>query len=380
VLCVSKKKTETMECYVCDIKITDENETDEHIIINAAGGRLKSKKLICSKCNSDFGENIDSILAKQLNILSNMLMVKRHRGEPQPIVGEKQSTGEKYKLEVGGKPKLTKPTIDKTVDGNKTNISITARSEKELRKILTGLAKKNPNFDVEEAMKSAQWREEHFDEALCFQNVIGGNEVFRAICKCATNFFIYNKGEASQINHLIPYIKGEEDKEVVWMHYQDDLYELNPDESSHILHLVGNREQRILYCYVDYFNTYKYLVLLNDNYNGLDIKRTYFFDLINVTPIEREVTLEYDKTTLLNFFTNKDVEPFKKVKESFDHSIALGLKRQDEQQRGKLLERAIQNSLGKYPDGVPITKEMIKETVDEIMKNITPHLLKRMKK
>lgn len=369
-----------MKCYVCDTEITTVNETDEHIIINAAGGRLKSKNLICSKCNSDFGETIDSILAKQLNNLANMLMVKRHRGEPQPIIGDKQSTGEKYILEVGGKPKMTKPTIDKTVDGDKTNISITARSEKELREILTGIAKKHPHFDVEEAMKSAQWREEYFDEALHFQNVIGGNEVFRAVCKCATNFFIYSGGDASEIKHLIPYIKGTEDKEVVWMHYQENLYELKPEESSHIIHLVGKKDDQILYCYVDYFNTHKYLVLLNDNYQGEDIKATYFFDLINVVPIERDIIMDYDRETLLDFFTNKDAKPFEKVKKAFDHSIALGLKRQDDFQRGELLERAIQNSLGKYPEGVPITEEMLNETIEEIMKNITPYLVRRMKK
>ena len=369
-----------MKCYVCDTEITTVNETDEHIIINAAGGRLKSKNLICSKCNSDFGETIDSILAKQLNNLANMLMVKRHRGEPQPIIGDKQSTGEKYILEVGGKPKMTKPTIDKTVDGDKTNISITARSEKELREILTGIAKKHPHFDVEEAMKSAQWREEYFDEALHFQNVIGGNEVFRAVCKCATNFFIHSGGDASEIKHLISYIKGTEDKEVVWMHYQESLYELKPEESSHIIHLVGKKDEQILYCYVDYFNTHKYLVLLNDNYQGQDIKATYFFDLVNVVPIEREVIMDYDRATLLDFFTNKDAKPFEKVKKAFDHSIALGLKRQDDHQRGELLERAIQNSLGKYPEGVPITEEMLNETIEEIMKNITPYLVRRTKK
>lgn len=369
-----------MKCYVCDTEITDDNETDEHIILNAAGGRLKSKELICSKCNSDFGETIDGILAKQLNNLANMLMVKRHRGEPQPIIGDKQSTGERYILEVGGKPKLTKPTIDRTVDGDKTNISITARSEKEFREILTGMAKKHPHFDVEEAMKSAQWREELFDEALHFQNVIGGNEVFRAVCKCATNYFIFCKGDPYQIKHLIPYIKGEEQKEVVWMHYQDNLYELKPEESSHIIHLVGSNQEGVLYCYIDYFNTHKYLVLLNDNYQGQDIKQTYCFDLINIVPVELEVNIDYDKKVLLDFFTNKDTKPFEKVKKSFDHSIALGLKRQDDHQRGELLERAIQNSLGKYPEGTIITEEMINEVVNEIMKNITPYLLRRMNK
>lgn len=369
-----------MECYVCDAEITSENETDEHILLNAAGGRLKSKKLICKQCNSDFGEKIDAILAKQLNNLSNMLMVKRHRGAPQPIIADKQSTGEKYILEVGGKPKLSKPLIEKTVDGENMSISITARNEEELRNILTGIAKKNPHFNVEEAMKSAQWREEYFNEALHIQTSVGGADVFRAICKCATNFYVYNDGPVSEIKHLIPYIKGENEKDIVWMHYHDDLYTLNPDESFHIIHLVGNPEEKILYCYVDYFSTYKYLVLLNDNYNGNALRSKYFFDLINVVPAEREFKMDYDRQTLLNFFSKKEIKPFEKMKNSFDHSIGLGLKRQDDAHRNEILERAIQNSLGKYPEGTIITKEMVDETVNEVVKSIMPYLIRRMNK
>lgn len=368
-----------MECYVCEVKITSENETDEHILLNAAGGRLKSKKLICKKCNSDFGEKIDATLAKQLNNLSNMLMVKRHRGEPQPIIGDKKSTGEKYILEVGGKPKLFKPTIEKIVDGDNTNLSVTARSEEELRNILTGIAKKSPHFNVDEAMKSAQWQEEYFDEPLHFQTAVGGAEVFKAICKCATNFYVYNNGMVSEIKHLLPYIKGEIEKDVVWMHYHEDLYDLSPEESFHIIHLVGNPKEKILYCYVDYFNTHKYLVLLNDNYNGTELKSTYFFDLVNIVPIERELKMDYDRETLLKFFTEKETKPFEKMKNSFDHSIGLGLKRQDDAQRSEILERAIQNSLGKYPEGTIITKEMIDESVDEMVKSIMPYLIRRMK-
>jgi hypothetical protein len=368
-----------MECYICDIELTTDNKTDEHIILNAIGGRLKSKSLICEKCNSEFGEKIDSVLAKQLNNLSNMLMVNRHRGKPQPIIGDNQTTGEKYILDVGGKPRLFKPTIEKTEIDNKTEFSITARSEKELREILKGIAKKNPHFNVDEAMKFAQWKTEEFDEPLHFQNVIGGNDVFRAVCKSATNFFIYKNGESEHIKHLIPYIKGEEEKDIVWMHYQEDLYPLDKDECFHIIHLIGSPTEKILYCYIEYFSTQKYLVLLNDDYDGKAINETYFFDLLKVEPIERELKMNYDRATLLNFFSNKDAKPFEKVKKSFDHSIRLGLKRQDDQNRGEILERAIQNSLGKHPDGVPITEEMIKETVDEIVKNIMPYLIRKMK-
>jgi len=368
-----------MKCYVCDKDITPETETDEHIIINAAGGRLKSKKLICVTCNSRFGQEIDSVLAKQLNSLANMLMIKRHRGEPQPILGDKESTGEQYLLEVGGKPRLSKPIVTKRTEAEKTSISVRARSEKELREILKGIAKKHPHFDVEEAMKSATWRNEYFSEPISVDTEVGGKEVFRAVCKCATNFFIYLNGDVLQIKHLIPFIEGLEERDIVWMHYQDDLYELNSNECFHLIHLIGKEKEGILYCYVDYFNTYKYLVLLNDNYKGVEINQSYCFDLINVVPIERTSKIDYDKQTLLKFFTHKDSKPFERVKKSFDHSLAIGIKRQDEFQRGQILERAIQNSLGKYPEGTNITEQMLDEVINEIAETIVPYLLKEPK-
>ena len=51
------------KCYVCGVELTEDNKTEEHII-NAIGGVLKSKNLICKQCNSDFGDEIDSFLAK----------------------------------------------------------------------------------------------------------------------------------------------------------------------------------------------------------------------------------------------------------------------------------------------------------------------------
>lgn len=367
-----------MNCYVCNTEITSTNETEEHIIINAAGGRLKSAKLICIKCNAEFGSDIDSELAKQINSVANMLMIKRHRGEPQPIEAERKSTGEKYIIDVSGKPKLSKPTIIQETNGDNKHISVTARDEKELRNILKGFARKNPHFDVEKAMQAAEHKEEYLNEGLHFQNQIGGDKVFRAVCKCAINYFIHGGGESSQIHHLIDYIKGKEKKTIVIQHYEENLYELTPEEDFHVLHLVGNAEDKTLYCYIDYFNVYKYLVLLNDNYTGADMSKTYCFDLIKVTPIVKKVNVSYDRTTLLDFFSNKDFNPFERIKKSFDHAIGLGLKLQDDLHRTELLERAIQNSLGKYPEGVMITEAMMTEAVVEVMKNITPYLIRRM--
>jgi HNH endonuclease len=365
-----------MTCYVCNIEINSSNKTDEHIIINAAGGRLKSKKLVCVKCNSNFGDKIDSELAKQLNLLSNFLMVKRHTGEAQPVIGTKAS-GKKYLLTLGGDAKLHKPQIKKTIEEDKVQLSISARSEKELKKILTGFTKKHPDINVKESMNLAKWHSERFEEFLTLDAEVGGVEVFRAVCKCAINFYIYSKGHRTEIKHLLAYIQQKEDKEVVWMHYQDDLYTLQSHESFHLLHLVGNSEEKILYCYVDYFNTYKYLVLLNDSYNGHNLSETYCFDIINIKPIQKEVNICYNRKTLLDFFKNKDTNFFKKVENAFKHSITLGRERQRNFQIDRLIEKASEKSFIKYPEGTLITKEMINENIIELIEEIIPYLHKR---
>src|SRR5690348_12113276 len=100
-----------MICYVCNTYLTQENETEEHIILNAIGGKLKSKKLICKGCNSKFGSNIDDKLAQQLNTVSNLLNVKRDRGKPQNVKGKYQN--KEIIIEPGGRMKLARPYIDK---------------------------------------------------------------------------------------------------------------------------------------------------------------------------------------------------------------------------------------------------------------------------
>lgn len=364
-----------MRCYVCDNDITPELETDEHIIINAAGGRLKSNRLICVKCNQSFGQTIDAALAKQLNNMANMLEVKRHHGKPQPIATTGKSSQDSYRLDVGGKAVLTNPSVKKTTDGERILYSIQARSEDELKEILKGIARKYPQFDVKEAMQQAKWQRNYLSEPLEVSVELGGEVVFKAVCKCAVNFYIFNGGDPNQIKHLIPYIQGRESKPVVWMHYTDHVYELSTDESFHVLHLVGNPIAKTLYCYVDYFNTYKYLVLLSDSYAGNEIRATYCFDVLNVKPIDKKVTLQYDRDLLLDFFLNKKFTSFDKVQQAFNHTLSIALYRQSIRHQNEIVERAMQNALGKYPAGTRMTEEMLDEVAGLVAREIAPFIV-----
>ena len=40
-------------CYICGSELTEENQSDEHIILNAIGGHLHSYSILCKKCNNE---------------------------------------------------------------------------------------------------------------------------------------------------------------------------------------------------------------------------------------------------------------------------------------------------------------------------------------
>lgn len=61
-------------CYLCTKKLSNENL--EHIIPNALGGHLKSRLILCSKCNVKLSD-IDGKLCSDLALLTNFIAPKR---------------------------------------------------------------------------------------------------------------------------------------------------------------------------------------------------------------------------------------------------------------------------------------------------------------
>jgi len=269
----------SVKCYVCEQYIVDGNTYDEHIILNALGGRLHSKNLLCRQCSPLF-DKIDAELAKQFNPLANLLNVRRHRGEPQPIKASLVKTGEQIFVACDGNILRLKPTFDYKEN---VGLKISARNEKELKQILNGVKRKNPTLDINKELKSAVKSESSLDTQIEFSiKYINSDEIYRSICKIAINFYVYSTREYSDINHLIPYLKGEEIIDCVKI--CDPIYEFFPfslaqDEVFHNLLVCGNSEENILYAVVQIFSTFQYIVILSKKYGGQDFSNSYCFDL-----------------------------------------------------------------------------------------------------
>lgn len=366
-------------CYLCDDEITKFNESEEHIILNACGGRLKAKNLVCKSCNSQYGSSYDAALAKTTNALTNLLLLKRERGSAQPIYGKLSGTEDIYKILADGTSRAAAPTIKKTVTDDRVNFSVIARDEIEFSKILNGLKKKYPLLDIDEASRVAKRKDSYFDKPIEFEISVGGPEVFKSITKSAVNFYLYSGGKREYIKHIIPYLKEEVLIDIVWLHYpQKKVYVTKDNEVSHVLHIYGCPNERILYAYIELFNTDCYIIKLNENYDGVFINNTYAYDLIEGVELKDAKLHTYQKKEIVDFIENKNAKPFEEVQKRYDRVMSIARIRQDLNYTNSLFKQGLQNSWGKYPQGTKITREMVDEAVIETMKLLSPWIAHRL--
>lgn len=359
-------------CYICDTELVEKNTTTEgnksveHIILNSIGGKLKSRELICKKCNSEMGHGADQELAHQLAFLSTFLAVERDDKEPNKIIkGAKTANGEEYNIGMRGKPIPAKPTYKVTPGEKGTNLHLTARSEEELKKNLKGFEKKYPGFSVDEATKHFKWSESYLNEQVSVPVTIGGEPAFQSIAKSAVNFYILNEGDKEQIKHLLPYLKGKEIKEVVQHYHISGSYHLDEMEVLHLLHLVGNSEERTLYCFVEFFSSYSFIVLLSENYSGDTFTKTYAYDVIKGEIVDKAVQLDLNKDQLKEIFDNK-TDYRGAVVEKGSRVIRIGNKISWDLEVERITKKVWDKVFSKVPEGTLITEEIVQELCNEL--------------
>jgi len=77
---------------------------------------------------------------------------------------------------------------------------------------------------------------------------------------------------------------------------QEVLFEKDTHKSIHYpLHsivLKGSKIDKILYCYIELFSTFQYIVIVDDDYEGEDIYHNYIYDLLNSKEINYEKYLD----------------------------------------------------------------------------------------
>jgi hypothetical protein len=353
-------------CYLCNIKLSKETWSKEHILLNSIGGRLKSKNLLCSTCNSKFGQEADSELSSQLLFLSSFLNIKRENGENPIIKGAKTKDGKEYDILNGGAPSLAKPTFESFVDNDKIQYSISARNEKELINMLKGLSRKHPEFDLEEAKKEFKWHEEYLNEPLNHEMQIGGELAFKSITKTAVNYYIYVQSDINEVSHLFKYLRGEEELKICKHFYPiKSIYRKDSNEIVHLIHLFGSKQKRLLYCFVEFFSSYSFIILLSDNYCGKNVNSTYCYDILKNQEVIKNVNLKLKREEIESIYklTKNDIEV---IVQKLNRILRIGEKIQTEKIINNIASKTIKKVYEKHKHELFFTKEMMNDICQEL--------------
>lgn len=353
-------------CYICGSELTEENQSDEHIILNAIGGHLHSYSILCKKCNNDLGEKADSRLAEDLSFYTDMLKVRKNRQNPHKQIMMDKDGHEVVVKDAGRHLELRKPSIEIQKDGEGTHINVKARNKKEVSGLLRRLVKEG-TVSQEDADKISSKAEIKKHKPVLTKRTVISEEAFPSIIKSAVNYYMDSYHDLNTIKQLIPYIKGEKDaKEVLFLHHFKDLpYITNSKEVTHMIHLEGHKETKLLYAMMEYYGIYVYIVVLNQNYQGPDINQTYAYDVIEGKKIERNFALTLTLKDLTDFRDLPNEEylgylPY--IKNRADNVMKIWEQRND----ADAVNSIINEVFGKYPDGTLITGEMINEVSEKV--------------
>ena len=279
-------------CAFCKTPLNDGNDSKEHIIPNAIGGKKSIRNFICKQCNSKTGEKWDKALADQLKPICTMLDIKRQRGDNHPVPVETLG-GEQLLLHPDGSMTRLKPTVSERNLGHATEINIQVRSIQELKRMLPGLKRKHPNFDIEKVLKKASPKQQYPQEPFQISHQFGGDLAGRSIIKSSLALAYEVGVSIDDCEHAKKYLL--EDGEPCFGFYNETDVVRNrpPKVFFHCIFVCGDPESGQILAYAEYFGYQRIVACLSSIYDGPRFSRCYAIDPLAGKELDLDIHLEF---------------------------------------------------------------------------------------
>lgn len=277
-----------MNCYLTGVEITTENESLEHIFPNALGGQLRSKRVLCSIANQRLNKLIDQEFNKMFECIYKRLPLNKDRETKHGLKG----VHEKYNSDIIFKDNRVFP-IEPIYDNQ--NQVLYVNTIKDGQGYLNHLKKNNKIPNEQEVLLITD-----LGGHLKFSFSVNKVVLAKGLAKIAAGFATKNGIIRSHLKRIIDLDKKTFRDDISAFPYypvqNNSLFELKAFESKcypiHSLSLKGDKENRVLYCYVELFSTFQYIVILDDDYEGENLNQSYLYDLINGTEISLKDYIE----------------------------------------------------------------------------------------
>lgn len=370
------------KCALCDETITSQNDTKEHLIPNAIGGRKKIKGFICESCNNSSGKDWDSELAKQLNPLSLFFGISRERGEVPSQLFE-TTGGDNLKLNVDGSMDIEKPIYNETPmeSGVGVRIQIRARSMPEAKRMLQGAQRKYPQIDLNNVLENAIPQSSYCPDMLHFNFSFGGHEAGRSIVKSALALAVSSGIPAEACTEATNYLKNDEAEACFGYFYEKDLITNRPKGIPlHCVSIKGCSKTKQMIGYVEYFGVQRVILCLSSTYEGPDISDTYAINPITGEELTLLIDLNLSNHEIREAYDYKKI-PQGSIEAAFDEVLPTGMKASYEKEKNRVINEAIKHAFGNCgaKEGEKLMPEHLNKLTGLIMEKLEPFILHQFK-
>lgn len=362
-------------CVICGKPITADNDSDEHVISEAIGGRLSVRGFLHTVCNNDAGRTWDAELARQLQPLILHFGVKRRKRPPRLAV--KTTAGEELLLGPDGRLGLQKPMIKTEPSPQGMRYQISVGSQKEARQVLAGLKRKYPDIDVEKELAQAQVTTAYPVGAIHHQLDFGGAVSGRSIVKSALALAHKINIPLESCAEAVTYLRQAEAPACFGYYYASDLLAQRPAEVPlHCVAVDADPKTGLVLGYAEYFGIHRVVLCLGRTHKGSAIKGVYAIDPRNGKKLDLKVHLRFSEREIEAIYAYEMI-PDGSMQAAFASVFPAVLKRQHEAERARVIGAAVEYAFancGAKP-GEMLTEEHIKKLSGLIGQRMTPWLL-----
>ena len=365
-------------CALCDTRLDDTNNSREHIIPNAIGGRKFIHNFICRQCNNTTGATWDNELATQLQPLCTMLDIQRGRGKNQPVTFETVN-GEKLSLRPDGSMTIPKTIFSRRELAGSTVLNIKVNSIEKLNEIILGLKRKHPNIDADEVLQQATLaasKRKYLQDPCLVELEFGGESAGRSIIKSLLALVYDAERHINDCEHAKSYLLSRGEACFGFYNETDVVINRPPETFLHCIYICGDPKTKQLLGYVEYFGFQKIVACLSSNYDGESFSHCYAIDPVTGEELDIDINLEFTPEDIASIYAYEKVDD-KKVEVALDQLMATWKERDIE----KATEHAVKDAAefafancGARP-GEIISDEQILKLISLVLERLVPFVL-----
>jgi hypothetical protein len=362
-------------CALCDTPIDAGNDSREHLIPNAIGGRRKVPGVLCVACNSKAGDSWDAALARQLNPLSLLFGIARERGEP-PSQDFKTVGGQELRLHADGTAQPSRPTYQERPTEDGVHIHLVARDLPEAKRLLKGVARKYPQVGPSVPLAQARQVTTYIDDHLHVTLSLGGPLAGRSLVKSALCLAVHHGVDAGACDHARAYLRSDDAPACFGYYYARDLVLQRPARTVfHCVAVKGSAASGLLLGYLEFYGVLRVVVCLSDRYAGSEVSACQAINPLTGEELALAVDLSLTKADVEAAFRYECIPPGS-IERALESVLPIAMTASYEREKERVLEKATRFAFancGAAP-GDTLTREHLDKLSRLMAEKIAPFL------